>query len=892
MHRDKAGSGISCDAIFIPMSASINVTMRVPHSVTAANTMFTKLFKTDDSPEKSKTATPVAPAAAPQPAPDKAPWEAQLQAAMGDDEALLAVAKTAPFIDIKHAAVQALTSEEALKKAEREFRNHDRRVHREAKQRLEAKIAEREARAAATILIDAASLLVQEKNIPANRLVELDRAWQHLDTTLLEESQRTAYATVWTQLSGLARERGDQQLWTKRWLAEANRALTQFHTVCLQAARGGREDFDEDVELARARAAVEETLSASLMAGDVAAAVPSVAPLQADLRTALQLASDTAARLAFLNNLPATAVGTEAAHWQTLAIADAHVAAALNARFEQWQREQTDARLAHSAEVKKQSSEQKKAARHAQQERILAALTEAETALAGGHVAETIQHLHKVDELTQKTSLDKAVQTRIETAQAEAARLKGWQHWGGGRVREDLVIEAEALAKASAAEKLPIKAHADAIDNLRERWKELDKLGGATNRTLWTKFDGALKTAFLPVAAHLDKLKAVRDENLKARNALVAGLDAVVLADAAKEETQDWRALARTLEHFQTEWRKLGPLEHTVPHKARKGLETRLNAAVARLDAPLGEVRRVEQLKRTKLIERAKVLAADPSARDAIPKVRELQNEWQQAAKGLPLARGEENKLWGEFKAATDAIFKGRDALHAARDAEFKTHQVAREALIARLDALTADTPTPELKRTIADIDRDWRNAGEAPRAVAAKIDANFRTARDRAQQYLAGSANRVWHATCDALAAKLALCEEIEAALANDAEARWQTIAALPQAWERAVHGRFKTTLAGGSSVTSPDIAGKLLLKLEAALNIDSPASSQAARSALKLLALKNAMEGRQSASTSATEVDRMLAEAFQFSRLEATARERLRGVVAALRSGTHRSA
>ena len=851
--------------------------------------MFTKLFKTDEPPEKSAAAKP---AATPAPPPDKTPWQEQLRAAEGDDEALLAVAKSAPFVDIKHAAVQALTSEEALKKAEREFRNHDRRVHREAKQRLEAKIAEREARAAATILIDAAAMLVQEKNIPANRLVELDRAWQHLDIALLEENQRAAYATVWTQLSGLARERGDQQLWTKRWLAEANRALTQFHTVCLQAARGGREDFDEDIELARARAAVEDVLSASLMAGDAAAAVPSVAPLQADLRTALQLASDTAARLAFLNALPATAAGTEAAHWQSLAIADAHVAAALNARFEQWQREQNDARLAHSAEVKKQSSEQKKAARQAQLDLLLAALVEAEAALAGGHVSETIQHLHKVDELAQKTSLDKAVQCRIEIAQGEAARLKGWQHWGGGRVREDLVVEAEALAKASAAEKLPIKAHADAIDNLRERWKELDKLGGATNRTLWIKFDGALKTAFLPVAAHLDKLKAVRDENLKARNALIAGLDAVTLADAAKEATQDWRALARILEHFQTEWRKLGPLEHTVPHKARRGLETRLNAAIARLDQPLGEVRRVEQLKRSKLIERAKVLAADPSARDAIPKVRELQTEWQQAAKGLPLARGEENKLWGEFKAATDAIFNGRDALHAARDAELKSHLVAREALIARLNAMTADTPTAELKRTISDIDREWRNAGEAPRAMAVKIDAKFRAARETAQQYVAGSANRVWHATCDALSAKLAMCEKIETAPADDAEAHWQTIAALPQVWERALQARFKSALAGKVATTNTEICGKLLLQLEAALNIESPSSSQAARRELKLLALKNAMEGRQSASTSATDIDRMLAQAFGLTRLDETARGRLQGVVAALRSGSHRSA
>ena len=850
--------------------------------------MLNKLFKKDASPAKTKAtaSAPVSP-----PAPDKGPWEEQLRAAAGNDEALLSVAKSAPFIDIKHAAVQALISEEALKRAEREFRNHDRRVHREAKQRLEAKVAEREARAVAAQLIDAASALALEPKIPANRLVELDRDWHALHPALLADSQHAAYAAVWTKLSTLTRERGDHQLWTKRWLVEANRALTQFDTVCLQVARGDK----ARAELAAVRASVEETLIASLAAGDAAAAVASITNMQANLRGALQLAADTEARLTFLEGLPSSADGTEVAGWQALAIGDAPVAAALNTRFEQWQREQTDARQARSTEMKKQASEQSKAARQARLEEIQAALTQAEAALAAGHLAETIEHLRKADEAAQATTADKKLQARIEAVQGEVARLKGWQHWGGGRVRDDLAMEAEALAKASAAEKLPLKAHADAIDDLRERWKELDKLGGATNRTLWLRFDGALKTAHLPVAANLAKLKAARQENLEARNKLIAGLDGVVLADAAKGESQDWRSLARTLEQFQTEWRKLGPVEHTVPHKARKALESRQNAGIERLDLPLREVRRIEQLKRSKLIERAKALAADSAARDAVGKVRELQTEWQQLAKALPLTRVEENKLWAEFKAATDAVFAQRGAIHAARDTELKVHQATREALIARLAALTADAPAAELKRTISDVDREWRNAGEAPRAVAAKLDAAFRASRDTAQRHLAGSATRIWHTHCDVLAMKLAMCEEVESAPPADGlEHRWQGAAALPAPWEQALQTRFKAAIGSTTNAlaphASPDALNKVLLQLEAALSIESPPPFQAARRELKLRAMKNAMEARQSAGVSAADIDRWLAEAFGFVRADEVSRQRLRMIVAALREGSHR--
>ena len=74
----------------------------------------------------------------------------------------------------------------------------------------------------------------------------------------------------------------------------------------------------------------------------------------------------------------------------------------------------------------------------------------AETALAAGHLAETIELLRKIDDAASSGGADKPLLARIEAVQGEVARLKGWQHWGGGRVREDLVIEAEALAEAEA----------------------------------------------------------------------------------------------------------------------------------------------------------------------------------------------------------------------------------------------------------------------------------------------------------------------------------------------------------------------------------------------------------------------------------------------------------
>ena len=64
--------------------------------------------------------------------------------------------------------------------------------------------------------------------------------------------------------------------------------------------------------------------------------------------------------------------------------------------------------------------------------------------------------------------------------------------------------------------------------------------------------------------------------------------------------------------------------------------------------------------------------------------MRELQNEWQRHARRLPLARKVENALWTEFKSATDAVFKQRDAAISAHDGELKANLAVREALIER----------------------------------------------------------------------------------------------------------------------------------------------------------------------------------------------------------------
>src|SRR5262247_2611506 len=80
-------------------------------------------------------------------------WHEKIVAASGDDGALLQLAHQAPGAELKLAALTALTQEDALRQAMREFRDQDKRLYRAAKARWETVIARREAFEQAPVLI-------------------------------------------------------------------------------------------------------------------------------------------------------------------------------------------------------------------------------------------------------------------------------------------------------------------------------------------------------------------------------------------------------------------------------------------------------------------------------------------------------------------------------------------------------------------------------------------------------------------------------------------------------------------------------------------------------------------------------------------------------------------
>jgi hypothetical protein len=821
-------------------------------------------------------------------------WRDKILAARSDDAALLQLAHQAPSVDLKLAAIEAMTQEESSRRAMRELGERDKRLYRAAKLRWQAISGKRKATAQANALIASARALLEQDFVPANRAVELDHAWGALNVDLLDAGLRVEFAALSAELGARARARGEREQAIDRWLAAADDAIRQLRASLAGVAQG---DLPPGAAQSPAAGLLE-------VLGSVQDAKDARCLQKTDAANrALALASSVVQRAEFLQALPAPGIADEAsdkakiAQWRDIPeVPEAELQALLARRFADWRNTSIHERqLEHHA---RRAHEQKQRAE--QEQRRLSAIegdvNAAEAAHAAGEVAELTRLMTVIERALKHGPVNAALARRIESLRRGQLRLRDWQRWSGRQAREQLVAEAQALGRAAAGN-VAIRPHAEAIDKLRERWKELDKLGAATNQGLWHAFDGALKAAYAPVAAHLDKLKVARNENLAARNRVIDDL-----ARAAEKylPVAEWRAIARALEQAKIAWRQLGPVEHTVPREAQQGenaVTARYAAATQALQAPLGEAYRQATEQREQLVAAARKLVGS-GGRDAIEKVRGLHTQWQAHAKALALPRREESALWSAFKAATDAIFAERDAARNAQEAEFNARLKAREDIIGRAGALSSSSAASEIKRGLAEADAAWRASAEVARPQAAKLEARYRAARDAATRRVGELAAYALQARFDALIAAIALCDDIETSGAQpaDLEARWNAAQNLPDAWKTGLEARFRAAGSNSGPLSAPPSASKsgarsseslpeLLLKLEVACGIDSPAEFLADRRRLKLRALKDAMEARRAVASTPQDVERWLLDAAATPRPDESSRERLAKIIAAVR-------
>ncbi len=765
-------------------------------------------------------------------------WLAELK----DETALARVACEARLGEVRHEAARRLHDDTLLERVAQASRGKDKRVHRHCADLLRQRRQAADCTARASELAGELRTLLGQAPLPLSRLMEIKELLAALPGA--GESGTRAQALLdqaFAQVRGETEARRDLQVHLETAAALAGECAGPTWPWLDRLA--GWQDRLADLTARRSDLApwLVEQAAARALDEHLAGIAGRLARLAED-------GSRAGACAAFLAALPEGAGGDPATRqaWQDLAKPGPGPARdELEARWRALQPvlppppEPVPEAQAAAKPKRKPAPEFDKAA-------YSQALDVLEQAIEAGHLADADAAAKALPARPAEVRLPAALAQRQAQLHARHEQLRGWARWGGNQARDQLVAAAQALL-AGAAEP-DVNALAKSIGDLRAEWKRLDAHAGAA-RAQWEAFDAALEQAWQPVA----QAKAEAAERQAQARAVREGwLDGWEAEQAALDWSQaDGKDLDARRAALIQQWRG----EPKVGFKDERELRKRFDLLIEALDRHLQGLRGAETVRRQELIAAAQALAGEADLRRAMKEARQLQERWKQAAAPVRLKRGEEQSLWQAFRAACDAVFGRLDAVKAEEAARRQMQIAARLALLDEFAARLESGPEEGLSQDLARFRKAWeggRPEGDDP--LASRAEAVVAQARRKLSVLEAGQRR----ARQAALLGKAALAGELEAAAVNEpanlpavrerVQAAWAALPALPGEQESALARRVADAgrLDRDTWEAGQRTRAALLLDLEIALELPTPATWAEARRARQLERLQHRFAGQ----------------------------------------------
>ncbi|GAC1622268.1 MAG: hypothetical protein NVS9B10_06040 [Nevskia sp.] len=532
----------------------------------------------------------------------------------------------------------------------------------------------------------------------------------------------------------------------------------------------------------------------------------------------------------------------------------------------QAERELAAANAAAEAQRLRQQEAQASAAVAAEQERVLAeetrALAEkqqaeqqpvrqigvlirkARDALSAGSTSQAAAVRRAIDEkLVAAPALPENLASQIQQLDQQLAELKDWKNFSVTPKRAELIGEMELLIGAA----LDPPALADRIKSLQDEWRGLSKGVGENMEADGQRFQQASQKAYQPCSEYFAAQALVRAENLRRRDALLAGLTAL---EAEHDwEQPDWRAVIKALRETKQEWRRCTPVDRLAGKQQQEAFVAITASLQGRLDAEYARNLKEKE----SLIGRAQALLASDDGRKAIDAIKDLQQKWQAVG---PVPREADHRLWGEFRQHCDAVFQKRQQDFAAYTAGLENNKTQAIALCEQLEKIAA-LEGPELlegARGLAELRRAFAALGEFPRADASELRSRFDRGLDRYEESLtrqqARDAERSWNDLFEAAnhvrAYRLAVARGLETAQLDTLKAAAETYMASVPRWPKRGLDTLKQGLAAEHSedlAANEAVLKMLCIRAEILADLPTPPADQALRREYQLQRLVQSM-------------------------------------------------
>ena len=446
----------------------------------------------------------------------------------------------------------------------------------------------------------------------------------------------------------------------------------------------------------------------------------------------------------------------------------------------------------------------------------------------------------KIDSM--ETAERSSLTEKLERAEKQLAEMADWQDFAA---RPKLLEICDAM-EALPAKELPPETLAKQVRDLQNKWKALG-VSRASN-DLWSRFKTAGDLAYEPCKAWFETKQQERQQKLDVKASLCDSLEA---EQPGLADDPDWKAIARQVNIAKREWSK-----NRVPdRKPDKALEARFSAALKPFETALAEQYDTNAAAKQELVDKAKTLAEAEITQHSANQAKRLLSAWKLV--GI-MRRKEDQALWEVFNSHLGTIFKHQHKVEREKQRAGLEHVFRAKDIIKRLKTLSrGDTVDEAEVQTLA---TEFQALAEFPERDKKFLLRDYRQALDACSRVQENASKRRLQAGHEESRRLIGLCEQLEAAVEHPDAALETLVEDVSHAWEASdirvspeienlLVARRDEALDHLKNGTKPDydanetLRRDLLIRMEVAAGIETPAEDKARRMQYQLQHLQQGM-------------------------------------------------
>ena len=261
------------------------------------------------------------------------------------------------------------------------------------------------------------------------------------------------------------------------------------------------------------------------------------------------------------------------------------------------------------------------------------------------------------------------------------------------------------------------------VKSIQEVWRTIGLVPRESLEEINSAYRNVLERFYELRSSYFELQDQQKGENSAAKKALLERLQPYL--DYTADKAKTWNEATRKVLALQEEWKKIGPgpLEENKQlwKDYRHICDTFFNRKGEYFKGFDGQRSDNLHLK-TVICEKAEAVLESTDWKEGAKVLKELQEEWKKVG---PVHERHSNKVWKRFRKACDSFFERRSAASSSEKNQLDDNLKAKEALIARLEALVAEEGGSS--ETFQEIQTEWKATGHVPFKQKDKINNAFK---------------------------------------------------------------------------------------------------------------------------------------------------------------------